>query len=98
MAFDAGAIVATLELRKDQWDKSVRKVKDDQKSLRGLVLRNSQQFKQMGRTMIVAGGAVVGAVGLMVKSFANFDKSMTESLAIMGDISEEMRQKMAKAA
>ena len=98
MAFDAGAIVATLELRKDQWDKSIRKVKDDQKSLRGLVLRNSQQFKQMGRTMIVAGGAVVGAVGVMVKSFASFDKSMTESLAIMGDISEEMRQEMAEAA
>ena len=98
MAFDAGAIVATLELRKDQWDKSVRKVKDDQKSLSGMVLRNSQQFKQMGRAMTIAGAAIVGTVGIMVKAFATFDHAMNESLAIMGDVSDEMKKDMADAA
>ena len=98
MAFDVGAIVGRLELRKDQWNQSVKQVKADQKSLSGLVLRNSQQFKQMGRTMTIAGTAVVGAVGLMVKSYATFDKAMTESLAIMGEISDVTREKMAQTA
>ena len=38
-----------------------------------------EQFKQMGRAMTIAGTAIVGAVGLMVKAYASFDKSMTES-------------------
>lgn len=98
MAFDVGAIVGKLELRKDQWNQSIKQVKADQKSLSGLVLRNSQQFKQMGRTMTVAGTAVVGAVGLMVKAHATFDHAMNESLAIMGDISEATRREMAQTA
>lgn len=98
MAFDVGAVVGRLELRKDQWEQSIKKVKEDQKSLSGLVLRNSQQFKKMGRTMTIAGTAVVGAVGLMVKAHATFDKAMTESLAIMGDISEATRKEMTRTA
>ncbi len=98
MAFDVGAIVGRLELQRDQWNQSIKQVKDDQKSLSGMVLRNSQQFKRMGRTMTIAGTAVVGAVGLMVKSYATFDKAMTESLAIMGDISESTRKEMAQTA
>ena len=98
MAFEVGAIVGSLQLKKDQWDQSIKKVKDDQKSLSGLVLRNSQQFKQMGMAMTVAGGAIVGAVGLMVKAYAGFDQSMTESLAIMGKVSDENRKAMADTA
>ncbi|GAI51297.1 unnamed protein product, partial [marine sediment metagenome] len=93
-----GVIVGKLELRKDQWEQSIKKVKADQKSLSGLVLRNSAQFKKMGRSMTVAGGAIVGAVGLMVKAYATFDKAMTESLAIMGDVSPAMQKEMAKTA
>ena len=98
MAFEVGAIVSKLQLRKDQWDQSIKKVKTDQQSLSGLVAKNSQQFKKMGRSMTIAGGVVVGGVGLMVKAFADFDQAMTESLAIMGDISAEMRAEMAETA
>ena len=98
MSFDVGAIVGRLELQKDQWNQSIKDVKADQNSLSGLALRNSQQFKQMGRVMTVAGTAVVGAIGLMVKAHATFDKAMTESLAIMGDISESTRKEMAQTA
>lgn len=38
----------------------------------------------------------VGAIG--VKSFMDFDAAMTQSLAIMGDVSDAMRDDMAKAA
>ncbi|MCK4791973.1 MAG: phage tail tape measure protein, partial [Desulfobacteraceae bacterium] len=98
MAFEVGAIVGRLELQKDQWEQSIKKVKADQKSLSGLVMRNSAQFRQMGRSMTIAGTAIVGAVGLMVKAYANFDQSMVESLAIMDDVSDEMKKDMAEAA
>ncbi len=98
MAFDVGAIVGRLELKKGQWDQSIKSVKADQKSLSGLVLRNSQQFKQMGRTMTIAGTAIVGTVGIMVNAFATFDHAMNESLAIMGDVSDEIKKDMADAA
>ena len=98
MAFEVGAIVSKLELKKDQWNQSIKKVKEDQKSLSGLVLRNSQSFAKMGRAMTVAGGIIVGSIGLMVKAYANFDQAMTESLAIMGDISDETRKKMSDMA
>ncbi|NVM56536.1 MAG: phage tail tape measure protein, partial [Desulfobacterales bacterium] len=40
----------------------------------------------------------VGTLGLMVKAYGGFDESMTRSLAIMGDVSAAMRDKMAKTA
>lgn len=45
------------------------------------------------------GAAATAAVGVAsVKAFANFDQAMTESVAIMGDVSDTMRQDMADAA
>lgn len=44
------------------------------------------------------GAAVAGAAAFSVKSFADFDKAMTSSLAIMGDVSESMRKDMSDAA
>lgn len=63
----------------------------------------------MGRTMDkVAGGGLVGlaaggyaakkAFDVTIGAFASFDDKMTESLAIMGDVSDEMRQEMSDAA
>jgi TP901 family phage tail tape measure protein len=56
---------------------------------------------RVGRAMKVVGGlglvAAAGAVG-SIKAFADFDAKMTESLAIMGDVSETMRGKMSDAA
>lgn len=42
--------------------------------------------------------AVSGAVALSINAFAQFDDAMTKSLAIMGDVSDEMRKKMEDAA
>ncbi len=68
------------------------------KGLGGLVQKNSAQIKKMGRSMTVAGGAIVGGLGIMVKAFGNFDEAMVRSLAIMGDVSPAMRKEMAKTA
>jgi len=68
--FSAGSIVSKLVLTKDKWDASIRKVKEDQKSLAGFASNNSADFKKMGMAMTVAGGVIVGAIGLMVKKYA----------------------------
>jgi TP901 family phage tail tape measure protein len=47
----------------------------------------------LGGLAATAGGAV-----LSIKAFADFDQKMTESTAIMGDLSSEMRNEMAGAA
>lgn len=96
--FKVGSIVAKLELDKKNWEKSIKGVKGDTTSLNGFILRNSDSIKKMGRTMTIAGGAIVGGLGLAVKAFAGFDKSMTESLAIMGNVSEGLKKEMADAA
>jgi len=98
MAWEVGAIVAKLNLQKDQWDAAIKKVKADQKSFSGFVLKNSQQIKTLGRNLTIAGGIMVGFGVGAIKAFANFDKAMTESLAIMGDVSDSMRRKMTDAA
>ncbi len=54
--------------------------------------------RSLGRNLAVA-GAVVGAFGaITLRTFANFDAAMTKSTAIMADMSDEMRKKMADTA
>ena len=48
---------------------------------------------------VKAGAAAAAGFGAVsVKAFADFDQAMTESLAIMGDVSDEMRKGMSDAA
>ena len=58
----------------------------------------STNLNAMGRKFGLAGGAITTFSGLFLKSFAGFDDAMTQSLAIMEDVSDAMRNKMAKAA
>ena len=64
------------------------------------------KMKVAGKKMIVAGQAMTKAItlpivaigGAAVLAFAKFDKAMTESLAIMGEVSAKMRGEMVAAA
>jgi TP901 family phage tail tape measure protein len=47
---------------------------------------------------LALGAATVAGVAASVRSFANFDQAMTNSLAIMGDVSDTMRRDMSNAA
>jgi len=98
MAFDVGSIVAKLELDKKNWDMSVKSVEKQQTSMAGFAEKHGAAMKKMGMAMTAAGAAIVGGLTLAVKAFAGFDKSMVESLAIMGDIPEEIKKSMAEAA
>lgn len=98
MAWDAGAIVSKLTLNRAQFSAAMKQVTGQVKSFGGVIKNNSAQIKRMGRQMTIAGGAIVGAMGLMVKAYGSFDEAMTRSLAIMGNVSESMRKKMAETA
>ncbi len=58
----------------------------------------STNLNAMGRKFGLAGGAITAFSGLSLKSFAGFDDALTQSLAIMEDVSDVMRKKMAQAA
>ena len=69
-------------------------------------LKVGQQWQHSGRAMRSLGTKMtmgltlplVGMAAAATKSFASFDMAMTRSLAIMGDVSAEMRGRMADAA
>jgi TP901 family phage tail tape measure protein len=54
--------------------------------------------KQVGAAMVAAGVAVAAGVIGSVKVFADYDAKLTESLAIMGDVSDAQRKDMSDAA
>lgn len=67
--FVAGAIVGKLMLDKTKWSQSINEVKGDETKMTGMSGRMGAGFTKMGMAMTVAGGAIVGALGLMVKKF-----------------------------
>ena len=60
------------------------------------------ELKKFGANIgkVIAGAtATVAGIGIAsVKAFADFDDAMTKSLAIMGDVSDSMREEMSDAA
>ncbi len=98
MAFDAGAAIGRLEMRLDGWKQSVEKVKQDQQSLTGFAMRHNQEIQSLGRNMALMGAAMTGAVAIGVGAFANFDAAMTESTAIMGNLSDSLRSDLVDAS
>lgn len=74
--------------------------------LRAGLARAQSAMKSAGRRMQRAGRRLSMAVtlplaavgGASVKAFADFDQAMTESIAIMGDVSDTMRGEMEEAA
>ena len=96
--FMAGSIVGKLLLDKSGWNQSVREVGKDKQALSGVAADIGKKMQNMGRSMSIAGLAILGTMTGIIKAFASFDQAMTESLAIMGDVSDTMRTKMANAA
>jgi TP901 family phage tail tape measure protein len=50
------------------------------------------------RAAMFSATAIVGGIAASTRAFANFDEAMTQSLAIMGDVSDVMRKDMSDAA
>lgn len=76
----------------------IEQMKAGFKKADALIDKHQKEFKKAGKIMTAAGGAIIGMVTGVVKAYADFDKSLTESTAIMGDVSDDMKKKMADAA
>ncbi len=102
MAVNLGTIYAELAIRLDKFDKGLREaeaaIKVAEKRLEG--------FKETGERLTSIGKnlttkvtlPIMGLAAAGVKAFSDFDDAMTGSLAIMGDVSEEMRKRMEGTA
>lgn len=56
-------------------------------------------FAAIGAQVVATAASVASAIGVAsVKAFADFDAAMTQSLAIMGDVSQAMETQMSDAA
>ena len=69
MAFQAGAIVSQMTLDRSKFSASVKASQKEVKSFGDAIKRNSDKIKGMGRGMAIAGTAIVGAIGMMVKGY-----------------------------
>lgn len=87
LGLTGGNVVEIVIRAKDEFSKTMKGVSQTLKN-------NRAAF--MG--VAAAGTAIVGGLGLAIKAAADFDASMTKSLAIMGDVSETMRKDMSDAA
>jgi len=67
--FVAGSIIGKLLLDKSGWNQSVSEVAKDEKTLSGISSRTSMNFQRMGRTMAIAGTAIVGTFGLLIRNY-----------------------------
>jgi TP901 family phage tail tape measure protein len=74
----------------------------DSKELSGAVDEANSRLSKLGSAVglaakaVAAGAAAIGAIA--VREFAKFDGAMQKSVAIMGDVSDTLRDDMAKAA
>ena len=63
------------------------------------LLTTANKLNSIGRTMTMRITAPIVAMGAMsIKSFASFDDAMTQSLAIMKDVTPELRKEMESLA
>ena len=100
MAFDVGAIKARLE-----GDSSglVRAANRGGKAIDRLGRRIARageklkRFGSMGRQLATAMPAMILG-GMAIRGFAKFDTAMTKSMSIMGDLSDQMKNDLAKQA
>ena len=96
MAINANAGIDVLVQAKDEASKIIKQVDNNiQKTLSSIQQRATEVGMTLTKVLTVP--ITLGA-GAIVKFGADFDKSMTESLAIMGDISDQMREKMESTA
>ncbi len=71
-AFDAGTVTGRLVLDLQQWTASVETAKKDTQSLAGLVASKQAEIEKLGKAFTIAGAAIVGSLGMAVKSAVDF--------------------------
>lgn len=99
MAYNAGAIVTNFTAGVKDFKAGIKTAKDELSDFAKSVSKTGTKLKSAGTTMtknitapLVAIGAAAGKFGI------EFENSMTQSLSIMGDVSNKMRTQMENTA
>jgi len=110
IGLDLGNLLVHLKADSTQYDRQLKKAVTTMRIVsrriigiaRGMALRVGAAFSRFGHFISRWAkrlGIALVAVGVMsVKAFASFDDAMIKSLAIMGNVSEGMQQKMRDLA
>lgn len=109
MAFDVGAITARLELKKDQWDKSVNAINKSQKEMTKQVGKTSKAISGMWKQIFVGVGitnVVSGAIRGLKNQIADtvrvgrsFEKewaNVTTMLSVSREESDKLRMDLRR--
>ena len=83
--FMAGAIVGKMILDRTKWAASVKKVKKDEETLKGMSEKTAMRFQKMGRGMTIAGAAITGAMGMMVGAAVKMNEGMANVATLIPD-------------
>ena len=92
MGQELGSVWLAIGAKMDSFDKSMS---DVEKAMKKVGARLEKVGKDLTKKLTLP---LVALGGASVKAFSDFDKSMTESLAIMDGVSDAMRTKMEDAA
>lgn len=97
-SFMAGSIVAKMVVDKTGWDEAIAGAVRQNEHLANVARQTAQTLSAFGRQLTMIGGAVVAFAGLSVAAFTKFDDAMTQSMAIMGDLSASTKKDLSGAA
>ena len=92
MSFDIGAIMGTLVLDSNKWDKAIDRAKKDAKSFEGAILRNERRVKQFGLALGVAGAAITAMNVKLVQLAAGAEESENLFEVSMGKMADSARE------
>jgi len=70
----------------------------DKKGVNNAIRNLDNLSRSAGKALGAVGAAVGGGLALSVREFGKFDSAMNQSIAIMGDVSDSMRNEMSEAA
>ncbi len=70
----------------------------DKKGVDGAIRNLDNLSRSAGKALGAVGAAVGGGLALSVREFGKFDAAMNQSISIMGDVSDSMRNDMSDAA
>ena len=91
-SLDLGSIWVHLRADSSKLEKSLKKAEK-------VMTRASKKMTAIGKKMTLSLTAPIVAMGVLaVRSFAKFDDAMTKSTAIMGNMTDQMRDKMEQTA
>jgi len=89
MAFEAGVIVGRLTLDSSKFTSGMKASKKDAKKFGDVIEKNSKKIKDFGKGMAIAGVAIVGALGLMVKKASDAEEAYAKFGTVFQDVTTE---------